>query len=45
MKEVYKTGQGNKLKAPLFNTELQQPTIPTADDIKKGVIPDENLWM
>jgi len=45
MHDLYKTGAGIKLKAPIFNSTQNRPKDPSPEEIRRGVFPDENAWM
>jgi len=44
MRDLYKTVNDFKLKAPVFNSE-QPPRIPTLNEQSKGIVVDENMWI
>lgn len=44
LKELFKTSaQTSKVKVPKFGHE--EPRKPTYEELKTGVIPDENIWL
>lgn len=44
MRDLYKTANNFKLKAPVFNSS-DPPRMPTLKEQSKGMVIDENMWI
>jgi len=44
MRDLYKTVNNFKLKAPVFNSS-DPPRMPTLKEQSKGIVIDENMWI